>query len=357
MKFRQDSVPNNVPTVWILSQGRRGDLSQMQTLVAELGWPATLKTLAFRPPAMPALAPFLFNTGASDSLAPPWPDLIICAEAQCSIMALRLRRKSGGHSKIVCIGRPAGKTDSFDLVLTTAQYRLRPAANIVELALPLSLPLEHPADATLPWRGKHIAALVGASSAPDKLDASAASKLADDLIRYVAARGATLTVVSSPRTPADVAEVLASTMQPPNKFQAYSQPPDDSYRRIIAGAGEIIVTSDSVSMAIDALEARKPVQVYALPQSRGWLFSVAECIQRHALETEKCPWLLQPLAWVFHSGFVEVNADRRRLFDRLAAEGHLHWFGRARPTRAPQPELPFKADLDLAVSRVKKLFP
>jgi mitochondrial fission protein ELM1 len=348
-------VPNNAPTVWILSQRRRGDLMQMQTLVAALGWPSTIKILAFRPPAIPALAPFLFKASASDSLASPWPDLILCAEAQCSIMALWLRRKSGGHSKIVCIGRPAGKPDSFDLVLTTAQYRLRPAANIAELALPLSQPREYSADATLPGRGQHIAVLVGASSAPDRLDTAAARNLADDLIHYAAARGATLTMVTSPRTRADVAKVLASAMHPPHSFHAYGQPPQNSYRRIIAGADEIIVTSDSVSMAIDALETRKPVRVYALPQSRGWSFSLAEWVRRHALETEECPWLLRPLAWLFHRGFVEVSADRRKLFDRLATEGHLQWFGRESPVHALRPALPFKADLEFAVARIKTL--
>ena len=329
----------------------------MQTLVAALGWPSTEKSLAFRPPAIPALAPFLFKANASDLLASPWPDLIFCAEAQCSIMALWLRRKSGGYSKIVCIGRPAGKPDSFDLVLTTAQYRLRPAANIAELALPLSQPREYSTDATLPGRGQRIAVLIGASSAPDRLDTAAARKLADDLIRYAAARGATLTVVTSPRTHADVAKVLANAMHSPNSFQAYGQPPQDSYRRIIAGADEIVVTSDSVSMAIDALETQKSVLVYALPQSRGWPFSLAEWVQRHALETEECPWLLRPLAWLFHRGFVEVSADRRKLFDRLVTEGHLQWFGRKSPVRAPQPESPYKKDLDIALARVKALFP
>jgi mitochondrial fission protein ELM1 len=354
---KQASVPNNTPTIWILSQGRRGDLSQMQTLVAALCWPATLKNLAFWPPAIPALAPLLLKTKVSDPLAPPWPDLILCAEAQCSMMALWVRRKSGRHSKIVCIGRPAGKPDSFDLVLTTVQYRLRPAANITELALPLSPPREYSTDGTVAGRGLHIAVLVGASSAPDWLDAAAARKLADDLVGYAAARHATLTVVMSPRTNAGVAKVLAGAMQPPHIFHAYGQPPEDSYRRIIASADEIVVTSDSVSMAIDALETGKPVQVYALPQSRGWLFSFAEGVQRSALETENCPLLLQPLAWLFHRGFAEVSADRRRLFDRLAAEGYLQWFGSAPSAHLPRPLVPFKTDLALAVARVKALFP
>lgn len=352
-------MPSNIPTVWILSQGRRGDLSQMQTLVAALGWPSKVMTLAFKPLAIPALAPFLLKTGASDSLTPPWPDLIICAEAQSSIMALWLRKKSGGHSKIVCIGRPAGNPAPFDLVLTTAQYRLRPAANIAELALPLSPPREYPAEtggaAAAPGARPHLAVLVGASSAPDRLDTAAARQLADDLCRHAAARGGRLTLVTSPRTSPDVAEVLTGAMQPPNRLQAYGQPPADSYRRILADADEIIVTSDSVSMAVDALEMRKPVQIYALPQNRGWLFSLAEWVQRSALETEKCPLLLQPIAWFFDHGFAEVSADRRRLFDRLAAEGHLRWFGRESPAQEPQPTLPFNADLALAVAQVKAL--
>ncbi len=332
----------------------------MQTLVAALGWPATVKTLAFRPPAIPALAPFLLKTGASDPLAPPWPDLIICAEALSSILALWLRQKSGGHSKIVCIGRPAGNPGPFDLVLTTAQYRLRPAANIAELALPLSPPRDYSTEAgaaAAPGPRPHVAVLVGASSAPDRLDKTAARRLADDLCRHAAARGGRLTLVTSPRTSPDVAEVLAAAMQPPNRLQAYGQPPADSYRRIIADADKIVVTSDSISMAVDALETRKPVLVYALPQSLGWLYSFAEWLQRHALAAENCPPLLRLLAWPFNRGFAEANADRRRLFERLATEGHLRWFGHGPMPQMPQPALPFQQDRATAVARVKALFP
>ena len=67
--------------------------------------------------------------------------------------------------------------------------------------------------------------------------------------------------------------------------------------------------------------------------------------------------LLRPLAWLFHLGFVEVSADRRQLFDRLAAEGRLQWFGREPPLHGLRPVSPFKKDLDNAVTRVKALFP
>jgi len=71
----------------------------MQVLAGALGWPHTIKKLAFRAPHVPALARLLLDRRASDPLEPPWPDLVLCGEGLTSVIARCLRRRAAGAVK------------------------------------------------------------------------------------------------------------------------------------------------------------------------------------------------------------------------------------------------------------------
>ena len=142
---RADKAGPGDRTMWILAHKRLGDRRQMEELASALGWRTTVKRLAFRPPNIPFLARVLFDSKRSDFIGPPWPDLVLCAEALTSVIARLIGRRSKGAAKVVCLGRPAGTPERFDLVLTTRQYRLPKMPQVVELALPLAAdPAEAP---------------------------------------------------------------------------------------------------------------------------------------------------------------------------------------------------------------------
>ena len=121
------------PKLWILSRGRKGDLDQMLALARATGWPFEVKTLRFAGPEIPVLSRLLLK----EKLSPPWPDLVLCAEASPSMIARAIKRLSPA-TRIVCLGRPAGAPGDFDLVITTAQYRIPAAGNVVEISMPLA---------------------------------------------------------------------------------------------------------------------------------------------------------------------------------------------------------------------------
>ena len=177
------------PKLWVLSKGRKGDLDQMLALAEALGWPFETKLLSFKPPELPPLAPLLLKNG--NALEPPWPDLVLCAEAMCSVIALKLKQRSGGHIKAVCMGRPAGSTRDFDLVITTAQYRIPPAPNVLELSLPISPPRKADNESYAQEGPRPlIAAIVGGSAFPDRLDAQIAREMITRLMAVASARAA-----------------------------------------------------------------------------------------------------------------------------------------------------------------------
>lgn len=341
------------PTVWILWHRRMGDYKQMLALAHALEWPWTAKRLAFRSAGVAVLAPWLLDRMASDELRPPWPDIVLCAEALCVPIARKIRRWSGNRTKIVVIGRPPDATAAYDLVLTTAQYRLPSAPNVVELDLPLALeapPGEPVTSLDLDPNRPVTAVLIGASSAPDWLDADVADAMSEALDRHARQTGGTLLIALSPRTEPAVAEVLLRHVHPPHWVLAYREAPDNPYWDLIRTANEIVVTSDSVSMVADAIAAGKTVYVYELPRRQTLTFRLSEWLYDCAIRRDSV--LSRSVARLLDSGLVEVTADRRRLFAKLAAEGRLSWFGEGPPAVSGNAQ---SRNVATAVAKVKEL--
>jgi mitochondrial fission protein ELM1 len=321
------------PRLWILSRGRKGDLDQMLALASALGWPHEVKTLRFAGPEIPVLSTILLR----GRLSSPWPDLVLCAEASPSMIARDVKRRSGAKTRIVCLGRPAGSAENFDLVITTAQYRIPAAPNVVELSMPLAARREAKTSAS---PDGPIALLVGGPAFPDRLGAMEAQNLAADAIAYAAQKGKPLHVLTSPRTPTTAIAALENAIAAPHRLDVFGRG-ENRYQQLLGSASEIIVTSDSVSMVADALASGKPAAIYPLPQTHDLTWRLGEWLYGNAVESRKP--LFAPLKALFDSGLIEAAADRRRLFARLVREKRLSWFGE--PLVPPQPEA---AGLDLA---------
>lgn len=329
------------PTIWILSRGRKGDLDQMLLLARELGWPCEVKLLHFAGPEIPVLSRLLLK----DRLTPPWPDLVLCAEASPSMIARAIKRAANGRTRIVCLGRPAGTAADFDLVITTAQYRIPAAPNVVELSMPLA---EGTASAVTAASGP-IVLLVGGPAFPDVLDAKTAEALVRAALADAARRGRALDVQTSPRTPPQVVAVLERMITHPHRLSVFGKA-ENRYRNALAAAAEIIVTSDSVSMVADALSSGKPVSIYPLPQVLNAKWKLGDWLYRNAIESRQP--LMGPVRWLFDTGVIEVAPDRRKLFQRLVHQKRLCWFGEAPPP--PQPEAA-RRDLASAADSLRKL--
>ncbi len=329
------------PQLWILSAGRKGDLDQMVALAEASGLSYAIKRLDFRPPRLPVLAPLLLKDRSA--LAAPWPQAVLCAEGITSTVALAVRTWSQGTSRTVCIGRPSGDPARFDLVITTAQYRISAAPNVVELSMPLAGKTASPAMAAAPQSGPPLVALlVGGDAFPDRLDPEVARKMLRDVAARAARRGAVLAVQTSPRTSLAVIASFRGGVAAPHRLQVFGEGPD-AYGALLGRAAEIIVTSDSISMAADALAAGKPVSIYPLPRAEGVKYRLAERMNASSSA---------PVRWLFRTGLIEAPADRRALFARLVREKRLSWFGEEPPQ--PKPDA-HRDDLLRAVEALRAL--
>src|SRR6056297_376102 len=253
------------PTAWVLAAPGAGDNRQLETLVELLG--ADARWIDQVDPVRRVLRDRLIGFRASHvplekcaTYAPPWPDLVLIAGGRAVIDACRIRNASGGHSRVVCLGRPWAPLNWFDLIVTTPQYRLPEAENVVMLDLPLNLP-PRPAEGVL----------VGGDSGSYRFDVDSAESLALSVNRILDECGGSAVVVGSPRTPQKAIEHLAVRLAIPARTYAWGPQAPNPYAPVLQLADALLVTGDSASLLAEACHSGKSVGMFHLherPRSR-----------------------------------------------------------------------------------------
>ena len=274
------------PRVWALVGRRTGDNLQVETLADALGWPCERKSLSYRRTYFvwtpfygrmgPSLAPV--SPAARAQLAPPWPDLVLSIGWRSAPVARWIARQGG--SRLVALGRPRAPLDAFDLVLTTPQYRLPTADNMIQLDAPLTrLSPAALKTAAGQWRDRlahlprpWIAVLIGGNALPLRLTREAAVKLGTKADALARERGGSLLVATGPRTGSAAAEAFLSRVGVPANSYLWGAGGENPYLGYLALADEIVVTSDSISMAHEASLTGKPVHLFELPMLAGPVF-------------------------------------------------------------------------------------
>ncbi len=106
-------------------------------------WAGTyeIKQLRWQPdydvdPAEAGISLAGLDIAASDSLAAPWPDIVIGIGYRSAPVSRWIGQQAGRVINIR-LGRPRTDLKPYDLVITTPQYGLPPAPNVRELPLPL----------------------------------------------------------------------------------------------------------------------------------------------------------------------------------------------------------------------------
>jgi len=264
------------PTAWVLAAPGAGDNGQLRTLVelldADARWIEPVdpvsrvlrdRMLGFRARTVPADKAAIYG--------PPWPDLVLIAGGRAVIDARRIRHASGGHSRVVCLGRPWAPLHWFDLVVTTPQYRLPAAENVITLDLPLNLPPRASDEALAHWQGEFenlpqpmLGVILGGDSGSYSFDAACAGNLARSVNEILAEHGGGAVVVGSPRTPHKAIELLAQRLEVPARVLPWAPQASNPYASVLQLADALLVTGDSASMLAEACHTGKPVGMFGL---------------------------------------------------------------------------------------------
>src|SRR5690606_39257561 len=217
----------------------------------------------------------LLDRRRSDALTPPWPDLVLACGRRSAPIARWIRRRSDEATRLVHLGRPQAPLDAFDLVVTTPQYGLPGRDNVLHNVLPLgTMAADGSERARAVWAPRFaslprpwIVLLVGGNASSSRLDAATAREVRGRAEALARARGGSLLVATSPRTPpAAAAAVLAHSDVPGLGYRWRADDPENPYPLFLQCAAELVVTGDSASMLADACASGRPVHYLPLPR-------------------------------------------------------------------------------------------
>jgi len=299
-----------MPVIWLIDAYRAGERGQVRALVDALGWPCETRVLSYRSrvfwPHLLGQANLQGITAESAaSLKPPWPDLVVSCGVRNEPVCRWIRAQSGGRTRYVHVGRPWAALASFDLVITTPQYRVPPASNVVHNMLTLhSVTAQSLAQARPQWAGAfedlpgpRIAVIAGGNSGPFTFGPKAAARLARQASGLARERGGSLLVSTSSRTSQAAVAALQGDITVPHYFYRW-QPADraNPYPGILAWADRLIVTGDSIAMLSEACATGKPVQMFDLGGMRGDASGDVDFRLGAALYAFMLRWLWQPLS-------------------------------------------------------------
>ena len=265
------------PVIWLLLADKQGDNKQVFSLADNLGYPYETRFVYPKPQfarGKPFFRPGIahIDLARSDAIAPPWPDVIITIGRRPTMAALWIRRRSGGHTRIILIGRQPRYLREFALVIASCQYITADDPRIVRIALPLDDGLRRtnaPAAAAAappgPAAAAEVALFLGGPTRSFRLGVPEAQEMLH--LAAMHGGGAPLRIVTSRRTPADVSAWLGANLPSGSRLCAW-QPgahTTSDYADALAQCARFIVTGDSVSMICDVVREGKALAIYRLP--------------------------------------------------------------------------------------------
>jgi uncharacterized protein len=367
----------NVPTVWVLTDDRPGNTTQSIGLARALGWPYHVKELYFTP--IVHKVTFFWNSFTattkwidptrSSPLVPPWPDVVIAAGKRPAQVSRWIHKQSGGHTRLIQMGRKGGHVASlFDVVVTCSYSRLPPHSHRIEIAAPLTqVTPERLAEARIRWQHffataphPHVMLIVGGATKRHQWTPDIARQLGKDVQAFAFAAGGSVFAITSRRTGAEGAAALAEglgTVPAVHQWQAGQQ--ENPYFAYLACADVLVVTGESESMLAEASALGKPVYIYPLPPShrklrlkkrikaRMKVWAVAHAGLRQTWQQ----WLLSPVAtFSISSGFLRPRRDLNALHQALIRRGIARFFGGPLEIWSSPP----LREIDEVAARVKK---
>ncbi|MGD9294712.1 MAG: mitochondrial fission ELM1 family protein, partial [Roseobacter sp.] len=296
---KSDSAPafrdgQSAPLVWVLAGHRHGDNVQLQALAEALGWPYVEKRLVWRAP-LPRWTP-LYGRAATlkfltdDSraaLRAPWPDVVLSIGWRSVPVARWIKDRTG--AKLVHLGRPRAPLHVFDLILTTPQYRMPEAENVLHLAGPVTtLSADELSVASKRWESRlhhlprpWIAVLVGGDTPTLKFPLEAACVLGEACNGIAMAENGSLLIATSPRTSKAVIAKLKAAIKAPAFIFEWREETDNPYLAFLALADRFVVTNDSVSMTHEAALTGRPLEIFRLSERKNRLHEALRWFDRY----------------------------------------------------------------------------
>ena len=268
----------STPRTWVLLGPHRGDNNQLLALAEAIGVPYECKQLEYN--LLRRLGPRLLGSSLAsvkrssrNLLQAPWPVPVLGIGRRSVPVARWIGRKSNDKARLVRIGYPKVDTDLFDLIITSPQYPVPPADNVVTLPVVMSPysgnTLKARTDSD--WLDRrprpHLLLAIGGRTKFWRLVPKDIAKAAEHIAERAKHLGGTFIAVTSPRTEPEVAATVRSALEGrPNVEVIDGRGP--AFATLLSDADQLFVTADSVSMLSEAIQTAKPVGLVPIALSR-----------------------------------------------------------------------------------------
>ncbi len=262
-------------TCWVLTLGVPGMDNQSLGLAAAMGLQPVQKRIVPTAPwkyLLPQfwLSPLRFLGAGSDTLAPPWPDVLIGTGRLTVAVALAIRRASGGKVFNIHIQNPYTAYDEFDVIVTPRHDMFEHPNGIQSIGGMHTLTQQRIAAAGEQWAPTFahlprplVGVTVGGSNKCYKVTPEIGRQLGEQLARLSAETGAGILLTPSRRTGAAVeAELRRALANTPAYI--WDGTGENPYLAVLALADTLVTTADSVNMVSEACFTGKPVYVVDL---------------------------------------------------------------------------------------------
>ena len=256
--------------VWVLLGPHKGDNDQVLALAEALGLPFRLIQLRYKwfahvPAVCRSITVHQLADDCRREIRPPWPSVVLGIGQRSAPVARYIQRASNGVSKTVRLGDPMVSHRLFDLVITTTQYAVRDADNVIRLPTTVTgqKPVG-PTDAEEQWlaafpRPRRLL-VIGGKTSLWRFDENTIRNSIASLQHRASTEGGSVLAVISPRTGARHLAAARALLG----WEAVVVADFPRYRTLLNEADEIHVTGDSVSMLSDAVASGKPVGLLPL---------------------------------------------------------------------------------------------
>ncbi|MGN6154252.1 MAG: ELM1/GtrOC1 family putative glycosyltransferase [Sphingomicrobium sp.] len=258
--------------VWVLLGQRTGDNNQLLRLATELGLPFRTLDLRYNalrlaPPSVLGASLASLDTASRRLIRPPWPRLVLGIGHRSVPAALKIRELAGGDTRVVRLGNPRVEPRQVDLVITTPQYGVPDAPNVLRLPVGISTAAKlEPTPEESQWLDNlprpHRLLLLGGDTFMWTLGASQVLPA----VRNLGARSGSVIAVGSGRSRASMLDAVEAALA--GSRHGFVRGRFPRYPVLIEDADEIYVTADSVAMISDAIASGKPVGL--IEPAKSW---------------------------------------------------------------------------------------
>lgn len=285
---------NQQPIIWIFKGDKYGDFLQMENVAKALGFNYFIKELPlnyYKPISL------FKNNGIKQKISlnmklltkiliPPWPDLVLASGKHGAVAAMIVKTLSL-KTKLVHIGRPWCNISNFDLIITTPQYGLADAHNVI--LNPLTLNIINPKKIdediikwrrSIPFEGPYLTVLLGGNSKPLIFTKKNAIELSSMINKIAYGLGYKVLISSSRRTPVEIVDLLIKNLQVPFYLHRWQEKTQNPYFCFLGLADLIICTNDSASMISEICSLKKEVLIYSLENGYFLLNHIQKILHR-----------------------------------------------------------------------------